>query len=631
MRSLNELITAIHHFQEGKVKLAREKAEDILEKEPDNEVALLLMGNCAFASEEHEEAIECYNKSINTNPAFKDARLALGDALKAVGRNKEAVEAYKLLLDLTPGNAAVLLKMGECLVNMGANNQAEKALRMALGINPGMGFAHVLLGRIARDKTAGVDEAIGHCLEAIKINAQDHQAYNEMGNYLMRAGDPVAACRCFKKILDMTGPETAPIYSNWLLAQHYRDDITPEELFENHRGWQKRHDLIGRTDRLDFPNTPDPDRKIKVGFTSGDLYSHSVFFFLNGLFREYDRSRFEFICFSDLAESTEDKQTLLLKSNVDGWHRVIGLNAGVLTEKAEEEKIDILVDLSGHTGHNRLLAYLKRSAPVQVTWLGYADTTGLDTIDYRLIDSVTDPEPWADKLASETLYRLPTPFLCYDPGDVWEGIVSQRKPEPGKIVFGTFNEAPKFSPSAVRLWCEILKRIPEAELVIKCRPFGEHKTKEFMLENLAKYGIQENRVKLLGFIPSNTGHISTYDVMDVALDPFPYNGTTTSCEAMWMGVPFITREGDRHCARVGMSLLKSVGLDDWIAYSDEEYVEKAVMVSKNPDKLWEVKRTLRQKMQESALCDSKGFAKKFCTALRTMWEKWCHDKISSLG
>ena len=629
MRSLEHLISAIQHFQSGQIQKAKEMAKEILEQEPEQEVALLLMGNCEFASENLEDALEYYNKSLGANPDFKDAKLALADALKATGRNREAVDAYKGLLDEDPGNARHLLAMGECLIDLGAQEQAKKALEMALGIDPGLGFAHVLLGRLARDRNAGVDEAIGHCLHAIKINAQDHQAYNEMGNYLMRAGDPVAACRCFKKILDVTGPETAPIYSNWLLSSHYRDDISPEELFRYHRDWQDRHDVVGRVDRLDFKNEPNPDKKIKVGFTSGDLYSHSVFFFLNGLFREYDRTEFEFICFSDRAESTEDKQTEKLKANVDGWHRMQGLNAGVLTDRALEEGIDILVDLSGHTGHNRMLAYLHRSAPVQVTWLGYADTTGMDPMDYRLIDSITDPEPWADKLASENLYRLPAPFICYDPGDIWEGIEPKREHDPGKIVFGTFNEAPKFSPSVVKLWCEILKRIPEAELVIKCRPFGEEKTREFMMDNLAQHGIDQSRVKLLGFIPSNTGHISTYDVMDVALDPFPYNGTTTSCEAMWMGVPFITKEGDRHCARVGMSLLKAVGLDDWIAYSDEEYVEKAVEIAKNREKLLETKRTLRQKMLASPLCDSKGFADKFCGALREMWKKWCQDKIAA--
>lgn len=629
MRNLEQLISAIELFQAGKIQNAKEMANEILEQEPQQEVALLLRGNCAIASDDILEAVEYYQKSLDANPDFKDAQVALAQALKATGRNQEAVEAFKKLLDKDPGNAPWLIAMGECLLNMGASDQAGRALNMALRINPNLGFAHVLLGRLARDKNAGVDSAIGHCLKAIQINAQDHQAYNEMGNYLMRAGDPVAACRSFKKILDITGPETAPIFSNWLLSSHYRDDISPKELFQFHKDWQNRHDLINKRDRLGFQNTPDPNKKIKVGFSSGDLFSHSVFFFLNGLFKEYDRSKYEFVCFSDRSEESEDEQSQILKSNVDGWHRVMGLNAGVLSEKIIEEEIDIMVDLSGHTGQNRLLSYLQRSAPVQVTWLGYPDTTGLDSMDYRLIDSITDPEPWADKLASETLYRLPAPFLCYDPGKIWDGIEPKQDLEPGKIVFGTFNEAPKFSPSVVKLWCEILNRIPEAELVIKCRPFGEEKTKEFMMDNLAKYGVDQSRVKLLGFIPSNTGHISTYDVMDVALDPFPYNGTTTSCEAMWMGVPFITRAGDRHCARVGMSLLKAVGLDDWIANSDEEYIEKAVEISKNREELIETKKALRQRMLASPLCDSRGFAEKFGKALREMWGDWCMEKNSA--
>jgi len=242
---------------------------------------------------------------------------------------------------------------------------------------------------------------------------------------------------------------------------------------------------------------------------------------------------------------------------------------------------------------------------------------------------VTDPEPWADKLATEHLYRLPYPFLCYSPYKDWSDSKVEPQTKPEKIVFGTFNHVSKLSSATIRLWCEILRQIPQAELVLKCNTFGEAKTKEFVLGNLAKYGIAEDRVRLLGFIPSSLGHMSSYNFMDVGLDTFPYNGTTTSCEALWMGVPFITMEGDRHCSRVGMTILKAIGLEDWITKSDEEYVAKAVEVANNRDQLMEIKRTLRKRMQNSPLCDKVGFARKFEAALREMWKSWCEEKSAN--
>lgn len=630
MNNLDQLILGIQHFQQRNLIEAKEIAQEILNTDPNHLVARLLLGNCDAAAGNIDEAIGHYRKCLEIDSDYRDAMLPLAKALRSSGEKKDAIEIYKKFLDLDPQNTDTLIDISELLHEISAFDEAKKTLNMALRINPELPKAHLLLGRVARDQNSGVEEAIGHCLKSIELNPHYTQAYNEMGNYLIRAGDPISACQSFQKVLGISGPETIPVYSNWLLAQHYRDDITANELYKNHRGWQNRHQcLVKQINRLDFDNVPSPERKLRVGFTSGDLYSHSVFFFLNGLFKSYNREDFSFTCFSDLPKTGEDKQSETLKKQVDDWVCINGYDNLKAFEIVREKEIDILIDLSGHTGKSRLLLFLKRAAPVQVTWLGYPDTTGLDTVDYRIVDETTDPSPWADDLASEKLYRIPGSFLCYKPHEDWYSVEPKPENKGEKIVFGTFNEAPKFSPSVVKLWCQILKKIPEAELVIKCRPFGEEKTREFMMSNLRAHGIDENRVRLLGFIPSNTGHMSTYNIMDVALDPFPYNGTTTSCEALWMGVPFITKEGDRHCARVGMSLLKAVGLDDWIAYSDDEYVAKAVEIAKNREKLFEVKSTLRERMLNSPLCDHVTFATKFGNALREMWIEWCDLKTAN--
>ena len=630
MDNRTHLLSGFQLYEKGAIQDAMQIAQEILTGEPENVHANLLAGYCSIASGHLEEAIEFFQKSLKINPAFKASMIPLAKALRRTGQIMEAVAVYKDLWGLDRSNTGALITMGVLLLSISASEEAKQIVELALKINPELSTAHVLLGRIAAKGKANVEEAVGHCLRAIKINPQATGAYHEMGSHLLRAGDPMAACRAFKKIMDVSKQKNSLIYSNWLFVQNYLDDISPQELFAHHKGWQKSLKIdLPKLDSVDFGNVPDPAKKIKVGFTSADFYGHSVFNFLNGLFEGYDRSRYEFICFSNRNLALEDRASTILKTYVDAWHVIEGLASPEIHEIIRKLEIDILIDLSGHSADTCLPLYFPRSAPVQVTWLGYPNTTGLDSMDYRIVDSITDPEEWADELASEKLYRLPHPFLCFRPHkELYGEVPPEPHRHPDKIVFGTFNEAPKYSPSVLRLWCEILKQIPNAELLMKCGPLGEKKTKEFLMENLNKYGIEASRVRLLGFIPTKKDHMSTYNKMDVALDPFPYNGTTTSCEALWMGVPFITKAGDRHCARVGMSLLKSIGLDDWVTYSDEEYVAKAVEVANNRDQLMNVKSTLRSKMQNSPLCDHASFARKFEHALSKMWQNWCSQKTA---
>jgi len=502
-------------------------------------------------------------------------------------------------------------------------------MKAALQINPQLGLAYRVLGDIHRDRNESIESVIAYYRKAIEIDPNDSDAYNDLGNCFLSAGAPKSACGVYSQILNNAGVETPIIHSNWLFTLHNLEDLNREDLFKHHLSWLSRYKRPERKQRLDFANDPNPARKLRVGFTSADFYAHSVFYFLNSLFSNYNRSDYTFICFSDRTKYDEDHRSRILMEEVDEWYRTRSMNTEALDDFIQQQRIDILVDLSGHTGDNRILNYMKRGAPVQVTWLGYPDTTGLDSMDYRIVDEVTDPQPWADELATEKLYRIPAPFLCYQPEPEWRSIKSREDLHPEKISFGSFNHARKLTASTAELWCKILQQIPESELVIKCRPFGKEKSLAFLTEKFSHHGIDESRLRVLDFISSNEGHMSSYNEIDVALDPHPYNGTTTSVEALWMGVPFITKEGDRHCARVGMTLLKSVGLEELIADSDEAYVRKAVEIAKDREKLTEIKRTLRQRMLDSPLCDSEGFTRKFETALREMWTQWCKEKIAA--
>jgi protein O-GlcNAc transferase len=293
-----------------------------------------------------------------------------------------------------------------------------------------------------------------------------------------------------------------------------------------------------------------------------------------------------------------------------------------LAERIRHDGIDILVDLVGHTAMNRLLVFARRPAPIQVTWLGYPNTTGLTAIDYRLVDAVTDPEGEADALASETLVRLPGGFLCYG----GHGGAPAPGPAPclatGTVTFGSFNSPPKLSAATLDAWAQVLARLPESRLLLKGKPFADAATRALYLGRLAERGVAPERVELAAWLPDQA-HLALYDRIDIALDPFPYNGTTTTCQALWMGVPVVALRGDRHASRVGASLLTQIGLTDLIADSVEAYVETAIALAGDPARLADLRHSLRPRMAASPLCDATGFARKIEQAYRTMWQRWC--------
>ena len=619
----------VRYFHEGQYERVKQIALSLLRKNSKQPMALMLMGYYAHAKFQFDEAINYYKRSLKEKPGVPPVLIALAKAYRLAGNHLQALNTFQEVVKVAPGNPEILVGIGRSQFALGDLDNAEKSMHAALHVNPNLGIAYRVLGEIQRSRNEATDKVFAYFRKAIELDPNDADAYNDLGSCHVSAGDPESACQVYSQVLNRSDSSNPIIHSNLLFTLHNLDGLSREDLFKHHLGWVPRNKATNRKPRLDFSNDPNPQRKLRIGFTSADFYAHSVFFFLNALFSSYDRSKFTFICFSDRTKYDEDNRSRILKEEVDEWYRTRAMSTDALDEFIQQQKIDILVDLSGHTGDNRMLNYMKRCAPVQVTWLGYPDTTGLDSMDYRMVDEITDPLPWADEFATESLYRIPPPFLCYKPEPEWLSLKTRVELDPEKISFGSFNHARKLNSSTVDLWCKILQQVPTSELVIKCRQFGKEKTLSVFTEKFRQMGIDESRLRVLDFVQSNEGHMTSYNEMDIALDPYPYNGTTTSVEAMWMGIPFIAKAGDRHSARVGASLLKSVGLDEFIANSDDEYVQKAVGLAQDREKLSEIKRTLRQRMLDSPLCDAEGFARKFEAALRQMWSKWCQEKTEA--
>jgi predicted O-linked N-acetylglucosamine transferase (SPINDLY family) len=403
-------------------------------------------------------------------------------------------------------------------------------------------------------------------------------------------------------------------------------ELAAADVYREHRRWDEQQAGGIKQPKLTI-GSRDPGRRLRVGYVSPDLKQHSVAYFLEPLLREHDHSVVEVFCYAEVLRP--DATTLNLQSHADHWLRTVGYSDDALARRITSDGIDILVDLAGHTADNRLGVFARKPAPVQVNWLGYPNTTGLRAMDYRLVDEITDPPGEADQTASERLIRLAEGFLCY----AAPYAAPQPAPPPsvrtGRIVFGSFNNPAKLSSITLRTWATLMKRVPDSQLLLKGSALHEPGSRDLFQAHLHAHDIDLTRVVMRGRTPGVAEHLSVYADVDIALDPFPYNGTTTTCEALWMGVPVVTLLGDRHAARVGASLLTQIKRPELIADSPEGYVEIAAKLAAEPERLAQLRATLRDQMSRSPLCDAPGFAHKVETAYRTMWQKFCDGADAS--
>jgi predicted O-linked N-acetylglucosamine transferase (SPINDLY family) len=555
----------------------------VLAINPAHPDALYSLGVAAHQIGRHDVAVEWIGQAIKQDRQNSSYFSDLGIALQALGKLDEAIAAYRQAIVVKPDNAEAHSNLGTALYHRGKVEAAITAYRQAIGIVPNYAEVHYNLG-IALHFQGRIEQAIGAYRHAV-------------------------VCK----------PDYVEAFCNLLFCQNYSDSLSAKQLFSAHREWDQRFGS-GASRPKAYANAPDVNRRLRIGYVSPDFRRHSVAYFLAPLLEAHDRQAVEIFCYAEVSEP--DHVTSHLNGLADHWLVTVGLSDKSLADRIQADGIDILVDLAGHSPNNRLRVFTHKPAPVQVTWLGYPNTTGLAAMDYRLVDAVTDPIGEADGWASETLFRLEGGFLCY------EG--SKEAPEPrartrgtkSPITFGSFNNLNKISTSTLDAWITLLGRLPEAQLLLKGIPFVQEEARASFLARFRERGIAAERIELVASLPSHVAHLALHDRIDIALDTFPYGGTTTTCEALWMGVPVITLCGDRHAARVGASLLHQVGLTDLIAHSTEEYVEIAAALAEDSERLDNIHRSLRARMAASPLCDAHGFAGKIESAFRQMWQAW---------
>jgi protein O-GlcNAc transferase len=569
-----------------------------------------------------DEAIASIRHAIALNPNLPEAHNNLGSALKDKGRLDESIAACRQAIALRPGYAEAHNNLGNALKDHGQPDEAIAAFRKAISLNPNLSQAFSNLGNTLKDKDQ-YDEAIAAHRQAIAVNPNLPEAYVNLGNPLGDIGQMDEAIALYRKALTLK-PDLVEARSNLLFALLNHPGYDARAVAEEHRDWGRHHADPLLKSILPHNNDRDPDRPLRIGYVSPDFRDHAVSRFLLPLFRHHDHSACRIICYSDVPRP--DAVTERLRACTDEWRDIVGLSDDRVAEQIRLDKIDILVDLAGHTAGNRLFVFARKPAPVQVTYLGYPATSGLSQIDYRLTDGFADPPGMTDALHTEKLWRLPDCNWCFAEPEDSPPVRPSRADRP--LHFGSFNKSTKASPVVMELWAAILKATPSSRMIFKSRGLGVQSVRSPIIDFFKSRGIPADRLDLWGSGQDNRTHLDAYNQMDIALDTFPYHGTTTTCDALWMGVPVVTLAGTSHVSRVSVSLLNCVGLPFLVAQSPDEYVSIAVRLANDLPRLAHLHRTLRDKMRASPLMDAPKFARNIEAAYRRMWRTWCESAPS---
>jgi predicted O-linked N-acetylglucosamine transferase (SPINDLY family) len=578
------------------------------------------LGVALLEQHNYDAAGVAFAEAVALKPAAADTHFNLGNVRRHQGEPEDAVACYARALAIDPDLAEAHSNLGNVLIELGRFDDAIAAHSKAVSLRPNSAEMHFNFGNALNDRGKAAAAAAAYN-QALRLDPNHIGANANLGIVLMNQGRIDEAIDAYAKAINLK-PDDSDTFSNLLFCRNYDARMTPAQLFAAHRTWDERHG-VGLPRYTAYANDRTSERRIRIGYVSPDFRTHSVANFLMPLFKAHDRTVVEVFCYSDVIRP--DAVTAQFSALADHWLSVLGMADDTLAERIRADKIDILVDLAGHTAHNRLRVFARKPAPIQVTYLGYSNTTGLRTIDYRFVDDITDPPGAADSWASETLLRLPGGFLCYDgPKDA-----PQPAPPPclrtGAVTFGSFNNPAKVSRETFDVWAQLLMGQPNARLLLKGKPFADEATRAMFLAGLNERGISSERIKLMAWLPGASEHLALYEQIDVALDPFPYNGTTTTCEALWMGVPVVTLKGDRHSARVGASLLTQIGMTDWVASSIDDYIGIALALASDPANLRQLRRGLRQNLAASGLCDGNAFASKIEDAFRSILRRWCEE------
>jgi len=598
----------------GQLKEAVEACRQAVRLDPNSVVALNNLGAALQGPEQLDEAIAAYRQAQRINPNLPETHNNLGNALLGKGQLDEAIAEFQQAAQLKPESAEIHRNLGTALCEKGRLDEAIAAHRHAIRLQPDYADAYNNLG-LALAAKGEPDEAIASYRQAIRIKPDFAEAYNNLGA-LAGVGLLEEAIASQRQAI-LLKPDDAQIHSNLIFTVHCHPGYDARMIYEELRRWNRQHAEPLKKFIRPHPNDRDPNRRLRIGYVSPDFCVHVVGQNLLPLFREHDHRQMEIFCYSNVLEP--DTLTGQLRGYADVWHSIVGLPDSQAADLIRQDRIDVLVDLSLHTAENRLVIFAHKPAPVQVTWLGYCGSTGMDAMDYRLSDPYLDPPDSDLSIYSEQTIRLPETYWCYGVSGPAPEASPPAAAAMGYVTFGCLNSFAKVSPPALDLWAEILQGLPGSRLILHSNP-GAHL--DALRKRFAGKGISPDRVEFPNWRPWPQ-YVRIYDRIDIALDPFPWGGGITTCEALWMGVPVVSLVGRTAVGRGGASILANVGVPELIAQTPQKYVQIAMDLAGDRPRLAELRRTLRARMRASPLMDAPRFARNIEAAYRQMWRKWC--------
>ena len=557
-------------------------------------------------------------------PAFDHAparQLSAADAVTvaqdyhASGNRERAEQIYGLILGADPENAEALFFTGVLRHQESRYQEALDFMLRGIAKLPGVANLHYNLGKLY-DDLERYPEAIVEYRRAIEINPNHILAPNNLGLALREIGQFDLAIESLTRAVALQ-PTTQKLVQNLVSTLNYAPDMQPTDIFIAHKHFGQQFERpIARFARRAGENE-NSARPLRIGYVSPDFRQHSVAHFIEPVLAAHDKKKFEVFCYYN--DTVSDDTTLRIQSLVPHWRVIAELSDHIAARKVQEDQIDILVDLAGHTNRNSLMMFARKPAPVQVTWLGYPNTTGFSCMDYRITDALCDPVGMTDSLHTEKLIRLPDCFSCFTPPAQSPTIGALPARNGGEIMFGSFNYFIKMNEQVIETWARILARVANSRLTLKYRSLNSESVQTVVRAAFAKHGVTRERLVLLGNDASQLDHLARYNSIDIALDPFPYNGTTTTCDALWMGVPVIALAGRTHVARVGVSQLTNIGLSELIAADVDSYVDIAVALANDLPRLTQLRGSLRERMKTSPLMDAPRFTRNLERAFHEMW------------
>ncbi len=592
-------------LKEGELNAAERLCVEMLDKAGDPADVLATLGLIHARRRRWEEAQACFERILALSSDDPVAWFNLGRVQLVMKQHDAALSSFNTALRLKPDFSEPCFNIGRFHYHQSRWREAQEYFQRALQSSPDVANPRCYLGKDGRDS------------DQVARDIRNYRAlvHNELGKVHRNQGEAHEAVAQYRQALQLK-PDFAEAHSHLLFVLSYNVMCAPRELLDQHRAWDRVHGGKDKLSAFSHVRNGDPRRRLRIAYISPAFRFHVISFFMEPILRHHDRERVEVFCYAEVAQP--DDFTERLKGMVDGWRSTVGMDDEAVARMIHDDRIDILVDLAGHTNNSRLKALAYKPAPVQATYLGYFSTTGMAAMDYWLTDEVLHPAG-TKELATEALYRLPRCCVCYQPPDPSPEVAPAR--EDVAITFGSFNDLLKTTPRAIALWSRVLQNVPGSRLLLKTGALADARIRETVQQRFAAHDIGPERLILRPQIQSHYEHMASYGAIDIALDTVPRTGGTTTADALWMGVPVVSLAGDLFIERLSATMISAVGAGELIADSEDAYVEKAVALAGDAPRRKRLRETLRPRMAASALCDGPGMARAMEDAFRDMWKR----------